>query len=119
MGHHISHAEALVCLLLNIFFSVVGTFVHACLAGKMKSVGIGLLQIILFFIPQVGPFIQWIVGLVYMIKIYQKAVKHEKKKAQTGYLQMPHNPRAAIGEPNYGPMYPGVPVTYPGQQIGM
>ena len=87
----ISPPAALVCMLLNIFFCPLGTWIHACMSERYHvSFLVGLGQFILlplFPLTIIG----WIWAIVYGIQIYQVSADHARKQLG-GYIlqqQMP------------------------------
>ena len=69
----ISTGGAIACLILNVLFFPLGTWVHACMSEKyLTSFCNGILMVLLFIIfPPFTSLIAYIWGIYYGVRIYQ------------------------------------------------
>ena len=137
----IAPGGAFACLIMNVLFFPLGTFVHACLADNYgPSFCTGLLQIVLFVIlPPITSLISYIWGLMYAVSIIKSSQQHYQKTQLGGYVSVSHNTQQVVnttinmvdqapqfqgfspqimGPPGYNNFPTAVPQGYPAQPQG-
>ncbi|TNV75531.1 hypothetical protein FGO68_gene6732 [Halteria grandinella] len=94
----ITTGGAIACLILNVLFFPIGTFVHACMAENYStSFCNGLLQLLLFIIlPPFTSLIAYIWGIVYGVRIYQNSQAHYEKTLQGAFTRVNANTQQVI-----------------------
>ena len=94
----IAPGGAIACLILNVLFFPLGTWVHACLADNYgPSFCTGILQLVLFVIfPPITSLISYIWGIVYAVSIYQRSQEHYQKTQLGAYVSVGHNTQQVV-----------------------